>query len=73
LYNEHYDISNSIKYNVHCYRNSLSFDDTKDDGKIKIKTHNVLGKNGTGNNGTNGKVGKNGTFSILGLKIWSGS
>jgi len=32
----------------------------------------VSGKNGAGNNGTNGKVGKNGTFSMLGLGVWDG-
>jgi len=36
----------------------------------------MSGKNGTGNNGTNGKVGKNSTFSILGfglrLGVWNG-
>jgi len=29
----------------------------------------VFGKNGTSNNGTSGKVGKNGTFSILGFGV----
>jgi len=36
----------------------------------------VFGKNGTGKNGTNSKVARNGTFSILGfrvgLSIWGG-
>jgi len=32
----------------------------------------VSGKNGRGNNGTDGKLGKNDTFSILALKIWVG-
>jgi len=31
----------------------------------------VLGKNGTGNNSTNGKVGKTSTFSILGFRFGS--
>jgi len=30
----------------------------------------VSSKNGTGNNGINGKLGENDTFSILALKIW---
>jgi len=30
----------------------------------------VFSINGAGNNGTHGKLGKIGTFSILGLKIW---
>jgi len=29
----------------------------------------VSSKNGTGNEGTNEKLGKNGTFSVLGYKI----
>jgi len=33
----------------------------------------VFSINGTGNNGTHDKLGKIGTFSILGLKIWDGS
>jgi len=32
----------------------------------------VSSKNGTDNNGINGKVGKHGTFSILGLNVWNG-
>jgi len=33
---------------------------------------NGNGNNGNGNNGTSGKVGKNGTFSILGfgMGVW---
>jgi len=43
-------------------------------GKIcLLKTRMILGKNWTGNNGTNGKLDKIGTFSKLGLKIWGGN
>jgi len=36
--------------------------------------NNGTGNNGTGNNGTSGKVGKNGTFLIIGFKlgVWNG-
>jgi len=41
------------------------------DPKPHIK-YMVSGKKGTGNNGTKGKVGKSGTFSILGFEMGLG-
>jgi len=37
-----------------------------------LKPRMILGEHCTGNNGTHGKLGKIGTFSILGLKLWDG-
>jgi len=36
------------------------------------KVNTVSSKNWTGNKGTNGKVGKNSTFSILGFGVGEG-
>jgi len=37
---------------------------------LLVSGKNGTSNNGTGNNGTSGKLGKNGTFSILGF--WGG-
>jgi len=36
---------------------------------LLVSGKNGTSNNGTGNNGTSGKVGKNGTFSILGFGV----
>jgi len=38
-------------------------------GKHNCTGRNGTGKYSTGNNGTNGEVGKDGTFSILGFGV----
>jgi len=41
----------------------------KKDLEQVVSRKNGTSKNGIGNNGTNGKLGKNGRFSTLALKI----
>jgi len=55
----------------------LTLNECKFNTRIAVLQENMVsGKNGTnknetGNHGTNGKVGKNGRFSILGLEFGS--